>query len=123
MQGSPRSTMDLTARVLIWSALGWTIGMVLLLLVFIEVDDNQTMFQAHGTLAVFLGLIPIAIVGLPLIAMVSRRIKRITPIVAGLTTAFVLLSIPLVGGFFLPAAIALAAAALLEIADSGGTET
>jgi cytochrome bd-type quinol oxidase subunit 2 len=122
MPTQPTSTLDKAARVLIWAALGWTVAMLILLIFVINLGHERTFFQRHGILVPILALIPIAIVALPLLAGASRRAKRITPIVAMVTAGLVVLSIVLAGVFFLPAAFALATAALLEIADSGESE-
>jgi cytochrome bd-type quinol oxidase subunit 2 len=113
-----RSDSDRVARVLVWVALGWTAAMMLVVVFLVKFGEEGTFFDRMGPYAVVLGLIPILIVSLPLIAVVSEKVKRITPIVAVVTTALVILSITLTGGFFIPAAFALGAAALLEIADS-----
>jgi hypothetical protein len=118
----PRSSLDSLARVLIWAALGWTVAMLVVLIFFIKFAGSQTIFERLGIYAVFLALVPIAIVSLPLSAMVSRKIRRITPIVAAVTAGLVIVSIAFAGGFFIPAAFALSAAALLEIADTGNSE-
>lgn len=98
--------------------------MLIVVLFMAEFGPNsQTLFAEHGYLAVVLALVPVAIVSLPLIAFVSKRVRRITPIVAVFTTFLVVGSIAFAGGFFIPAAFALVAAALFEIADSDGTET
>lgn len=124
MSGRPSSTLDMTARVLIWAALGWTVASMTVVIFFASYgSDSQTLFEEHGFIVPILALIPISIVTLPLTAFVSRRVRRITPIVAAITTGLVLISIATTGGFFLPAAFALGAAALLEVADSGNSES
>lgn len=121
MSGRPSSTLDLLARILIWAALGWTVGMLILLLFIVKID-GETLIHQYGWIAPALALIPIAIISLPLIGIVSKKVRRITPVVAGVTAVLVLLSIVVAGGFFIPAAFALGAAALLEVADSGTPE-
>lgn len=124
MSGRPSSGLDMTARVLIWAALGWTIAVLTAMIFFATLgNDTSALYEKHGLAVPILALIPIAIVSLPLIASVSRRVRRITPIVAVVTTGLVLFSIAFAGGFFLPAAFALGAAALLEVADSGNSES
>src|SRR4051812_30881688 len=112
--GKPKSDLDRVARVLVWVALGWTVAMSIVVLFFVEFGQEGTAFDRLGPFAIVLGLIPIAIVSLPLVAVVSEKIKRITPIVAVVTAGLVLCSIVVAGGLFIPSAFALGAAALME---------
>lgn len=93
--------------------------MLIVVTFLFEFGDDGTFWDRLGPFSIVLGLIPVIIMALPLIAEVSEKVKRITPIVAGITVVLVILSITLTGGFFIPAAFALCAAALMELADSG----
>ena len=94
--------------------------LVLILVTFLATfGDDQTVFERLGPAALILGLIPIAIVSLPLFSAVTSRINNITPIVAAVATFLVIISVVFAGGFFIPAAFALMAAALIELAERG----
>lgn len=114
-----RRDADFIARILVWAALGWTIAMIIVVLFFATFGQDQTVFERLGPFSLVLGFVPIVIVSLPLFSAVTSRINNITPIVAAITAFLVVCSIIFAGGFFIPSAFALMAAALLELAERG----
>ncbi len=113
-----RRVVHAISRVLIWSALGWTVAVTVIMIFYLDFGYEQSVFERMGAGVLALGLIPIAVVALPLVGVVARRIRPITSIAALLTGVMVMvLLVSGAGGLMIPAAFSLLAAALLELAE------